>query len=231
MIDLAWEEGRELRDLLFGRGDPAEERFAVRLERGRAPRAVSTRHGVVEGLEAKAAPRAVRALAGEAARIVYIRAAPVASTLAGLASGAIQGDPARIAALAALRALPFGLASRAARALPAGVYALAIEAGPRGPGCLLCVRIRRGSIERLVGGSALGLGRGLPEREKWLGAVRLLGPLQLAVSAPRESVRAILNSARPASALERIRIREALRVERLSARVGALLLALRLFGR
>ena len=231
MIDLAWEEGRELRDLLFGRSDPAEQRFAVRLERGRALRTVSARHGVVEGLEANAAPRAVRAFAGEAARIVYLGAAPIPSTLAGLASGVLQHDPPRLAALAGLRALPFDLASRVGRLLPAGVYALGIEASAQGPGCLVCVRIRAGSIERLLGGSALGLGRGLPEREKWLAAACELGRLQAAVSAPRESVRAILASARPVSCFERIRIREALRVEHLSARVGALLLVLRAFGR
>ena len=231
MIDLAWEEGRELRDLLFGRGDSSESQFAVQLESGRAARAVSPRDGVVEGLDANPAPRRVRAIAGDAARILYLRAAPIPSTLAGFASGKLQDDPPRLAALAGFRSLPFGLAPRVLRALPTGVYALGIEPGPQASGCLLCTRIRTGTIERLVGGSALGLGRGLPEREKWLAAARRLGPLRAAVSAPRESVRSILESLRPVSAFERIRIRDGLRVETLSARVGALLLMLRLLGR
>lgn len=169
MIDLSWEEGRELRDLIFGRSAPVQN----------AP----------------------------------------------------ESDPPGCAALAALQGLPFGLAPRFVRALPAGIYALAISAGPEGPGCLVCARIEAGAVARLVGGSALGLGRGLPEPEKWLAAAGRLGPLRLGLEAPRFALRAILDSTRPVSALERARIRNALRVSRLSPRVAGWLFVLRLFGR
>ncbi len=166
------------------------------------------------------------------------RAAAGARVLA-LDPSAPPGDAAlelgaSFSALPATRAL-VAAAARVRLPLPwlveDGAYAIGIREDRDGPAALVCARVRAGRVERLVGGSALDVAE-LPRDTAALAelVLRRLGrPIALALGT-RSALRAIAGSTRPASVLERARIRRTLDVATPSRRTALLLVGMRLLG-
>jgi hypothetical protein len=115
--------------------------------------------------------------------------------------------------------------------LPDGVYALLSASVQEAAPLAICLRLRRGSIERIAGSEAIaGSEEAGSPGELLLRVRRQLGPLVLALVGRPASLAALLASPRPASTLERARIRGEIEAPVLSRRVSATLLALRLVG-
>jgi hypothetical protein len=145
--------------------------------------------------------------------------------------------PELAASCAALPATQAVLAAAARVRLPSawlvedGAYGLGIREDRDGPAALICARVRGGRLERLAGGAALGV-TDVPRDAASLAELllrRLGRPVALVLGA-RSALRAIASATRPASALERARIRRALEVATPSRRAALALVGMRLLG-
>jgi hypothetical protein len=155
---------------------------------------------------------------------------PVAGALAlGPVSAGVPGADVDLAPLRALEVIDARL--RRLRLSPGllredGVYALALSG--ESPPVLFALRLRAGRPERLTGGAELGwdgVPTGLPE------LLRLrLGRPRLVLAGELAALRALIRSARPASALEHASIRGEVEALYVSRRLALGLPALRLLG-
>jgi hypothetical protein len=173
------------------------------------------------------APLALGARAAAGARVrVLDPAAPLGEAVPELAASC--------AALPATRAV---LAAAARVRLPSawlvedGAYGLGIREDRDGPAALICARVRGGRLERLAGGAALGVAD-VPRDAASLAELllRRIGRPVALVLGTRSALRAIASSTRPASALERARIRRTVDVATPSRRAALALVGMRLLG-
>lgn len=231
-LELESHEGQWLRGLLLG--DENEVRLLVRVAEGRVTAAARSDLGPVPVL-AGATPERLRALALRwgIRRIVTIDAdaepgCQLPDLLERLLDPHVRSEPPWSAALARLASLgrhrwlgPWLAAD--------GTYGLI--APPEGDAALqaICLRLRHGQVDRIVGPSALGLdpGSGI---ERVIAAIRLqVGKPQLIVSGPTRALRRWLESEHPATALERAVLRGWLRVEARSRRAALAGIGIRLW--
>jgi hypothetical protein len=206
VIELGFEEAETLRALLGGAEREVRE---LRLVDGdRLLQSVRTDTG-----PARSATAIGTAVAMRAQRVVVLDAA--ALSLEPIVPLAFDATPPWVPALDAVSARLRWLRVPARRLLQDGAYGLSVIDDDL-PARTICCRVRAGCLERLVGGRSLGLE---PEEAEDPLALGSLGAL-----------RAVLESRRPGSVFERSGIRGEICMARLSPRLAATLIALRLLG-
>jgi hypothetical protein len=243
-VELDAREAAWLRELILG--DEEEVRLLALVRRGQVLQAFRTgAHPLAGPLRKSPALRVEPGSARElwslpessgVDRVVAIdaEAAAVGSTslLSHLLNGALSADPGWLAALQSLRRLTgrFGMPLRAL--IPDGAYALIGLAEPDRAPSALCVRLKDGRPERLLGAEALELGEAVSDPTALAARIRRrVGRPHLVAIGAHSAVRTLLESSRPASTLEHLRIRGEIQIVTVSGRLSLSLLILRLLGR
>jgi hypothetical protein len=227
-IELDRVEASALHEALLGETEAAPAAWA--LVRGdRVAQVVHAVHGPARSADPRPALAALGGLRDAAGGSVIAIAAesldatPEAELAASLAD--LPSVRAVLAAAARLRVPPDWLVQD-------GAYALHVRADAAGPEAFVCARVRDGRLDRLAGGRALGVAELPPEVPALADLVlRRVGRPIVVAAGTRAALRAVARSPRPASALERARIRRKVEVAALSRRVSLALFTLRLMGR
>jgi hypothetical protein len=244
-VELATREATWLRELVLG--DEEEVRLLALVRDGHVIQALRTGAHPLGGPlrsppELRVAPGSARELwslpeSHGVERVVAIDAEAASqggspSLLAHLLNGALTADPGWLVALRSLRRLTrrVGLPLRAL--IPDGVYALVGRAEPDRAPLALCLSLRDGRPERLLGADALDLDETLSDPAALAAVIRRrVGRPHLVAIGAHGAIRTLLESPRPASTLEHMRIRGEIQMLAVSGRLSLALLALRLLGR
>jgi hypothetical protein len=148
------------------------------------------------------------------------------SLLHGLIGGSIRAEPSWIPILDRVRRLPVYLLRWLSRLVPNGAYGFGLPDA----GLAVCLRVRSGRVERIAGARDLGVDPQDLDPVRLLKGVARVGRPRLALIGSERTIRGLLASRRPATALERAAMRGEVRMAGAPLRLRAALLLLRLAG-
>jgi hypothetical protein len=227
-IELDRVEASALREALLGETEAAPAAWAL-LRGDRVAQVVHAIHGPARAADPRPALAALGGLRDAAGGSVV---AIAAERLAATPEAELAASLADLPSVRSVRAAAERLRVPPEWLVEDGVYGLHVRPDASGPEAFVCARVRGGRLERLVGGRALEAAE-LPADVSALAdlVLRRVGRPILVAAGTRAALRAVARSPRPASTLERARIRRRIDVAPISRRASLALVALRLMGR